>query len=558
MSNKGKRGKKKEANNSQHSKRELITREDGQEYGLCITMLGCDQVKVHLFTGQDAIGMIRGKMVTRVKSRKLQPGNVVLCGTREFESRGLKVDILLHYTPDEVVELQALGEIPRQNGSLSHGTITEATGRGHISFKRAKSEESLSRASHGWVMPLTDEDTDVDGITDNDDAHDVPDEMKLRSSKEDHHSAKRSHDERRALSSWNAQRLERAAATPDSMDSTEGEAPPYYEHHMMHPTAYEHGMSLVEEEEDTTPAHEDEVRRTEYQAWGNTTTEHGDEECEQSAPYRRAMLPDDEGDTGHAQQDEVRTDQLHGAFRGVCYNCNQEGHLSRNCPFPRVGSSGGRGGACYNCGQEGHMSRDCPYTRAGPADWIIHAPALMSPDLHHQPFSLFDGNGFCFVPYDRLPEYPPFPSCPLSDPIQHHQKVFVGQLLDRMTECDIARLCAYFSGFPMTASNVVIMQRRDGSSTGSGFVYLPRWAATTLLQYSRLVYCHQDGLWIARDEPTINAWLRDANHHGRGGVVFELPRPRNRAPLLRVDYPLARCTTFSHDPYSVTAIRKCF
>jgi len=267
MSNKGKRGKK-EANNSQHSKRELITREDGQEYGLCITMLGCDQVKVHLFTGQDAIGMIRGKMVTRVKSRKLQPGNVVLCGTREFESRGLKVDILLHYTPDELVELQALGEIPRQNGSLSHGTITEATGRGHISFKRAKSEESLSRASHGWVMPLTDEDTDVDGITDNDDAHDVPDEMKLRSSKEDHHSAKRSHDERRALSSWNAQRLERAAATPDSMDSTEGEAPPYYEHHMMHPTAYEHGMSLVEEEEDTTPAHEDEVRRTEYQAWG--------------------------------------------------------------------------------------------------------------------------------------------------------------------------------------------------------------------------------------------------------------------------------------------------
>ena len=64
----------------------------------------------------------------------------------------------------------------------------------------------------------------------------------------------------------------------------------------------------------------------------------------------------------------------------ICYNCNESGHYSRECPLNRNNGNGGRGGfggygprgsnrrrsrnnqnmKCYHCGNDGHIAKDCP------------------------------------------------------------------------------------------------------------------------------------------------------------------------------------------------------
>ena len=44
-----------------------------------------------------------------------------------------------------------------------------------------------------------------------------------------------------------------------------------------------------------------------------------------------------------------------GDRKNGCYNCGEEGHMSKNCPKKKAKTM-----KCYNCGEEGHSSKDCP------------------------------------------------------------------------------------------------------------------------------------------------------------------------------------------------------
>lgn len=69
------------------------------------------------------------------------------------------------------------------------------------------------------------------------------------------------------------------------------------------------------------------------------------------------------GEEGHMSR-ECSKPKAGGGGRGgtrTCYKCGEEGHMSRECT--KGGSGGGR--SCFNCGEQGHMSRECPKPREG-------------------------------------------------------------------------------------------------------------------------------------------------------------------------------------------------
>lgn len=89
------------------STKELLIKEDQQEYALIMKILGSERFECKCFDGQTRLGHVRGKMKKKVW---ITVGNYVLISLRDYQDS--KCDIFHRYSDDEVRKLRNMGELP--------------------------------------------------------------------------------------------------------------------------------------------------------------------------------------------------------------------------------------------------------------------------------------------------------------------------------------------------------------------------------------------------------------------------------------------------------------
>jgi translation initiation factor 1A len=104
----GKKHKKTKANRNNAAKRDLELKEDLQEYGVVIKMLGNCRCEIKCSDGVTRLGHIRGKMRKRVW---VTTGDIILASLRDYQDG--KCDIIVKYNTGEINKLKSYGEIPQ-------------------------------------------------------------------------------------------------------------------------------------------------------------------------------------------------------------------------------------------------------------------------------------------------------------------------------------------------------------------------------------------------------------------------------------------------------------
>ncbi|EOR00256.1 Eukaryotic translation initiation factor 1A [Wallemia ichthyophaga EXF-994] len=136
--NKGKGGKNRRRgkNDNENDKRELIFKEEGQEYAQVSRMLGNGRLEASCFDGNKRLGHIRGKMRKKVW---IGNGDIVLLSLREFEDE--KADIIHKYSPDEARALKQYGELPNEARINENEAFGDDDLEGEIEFGEQQDEQ---------------------------------------------------------------------------------------------------------------------------------------------------------------------------------------------------------------------------------------------------------------------------------------------------------------------------------------------------------------------------------------------------------------------------------
>ena len=105
-----KKSKKNKGSKKEIEKRELLFKEDMQEYAKIIKLLGDRRLTVRYPDGKEVLAVIPGRMKKRGRSKRVMLDDVILVSKRDFQED--KVDVIHQYTTDEVKNLISYGELP--------------------------------------------------------------------------------------------------------------------------------------------------------------------------------------------------------------------------------------------------------------------------------------------------------------------------------------------------------------------------------------------------------------------------------------------------------------
>lgn len=138
--NKGKGGKNRRRgkNENEADKRELIFKEDGQEYAQVSKMLGNGRLNAICFDGVIRLCHIRGKLRKKVW---INQGDIVLIGLRDYQDA--KADVILKYNSDEARNLKTYGELPESAKINETVTFGEDQAEDEVVFDDADDDDMM-------------------------------------------------------------------------------------------------------------------------------------------------------------------------------------------------------------------------------------------------------------------------------------------------------------------------------------------------------------------------------------------------------------------------------
>jgi len=104
---KGGKNRRRGKNENEGLKRELVFKEDGQEYAQVTKMLGNGRLEAMCFDGVKRLCHIRGKLRKKVW---INQSDIILVGLRDYQDA--KADVIQKYSADEARNLKSYGEFP--------------------------------------------------------------------------------------------------------------------------------------------------------------------------------------------------------------------------------------------------------------------------------------------------------------------------------------------------------------------------------------------------------------------------------------------------------------